>query len=456
ASWNGSMWKPLGLFPEGVSGGSAGVFALTSFDDKLIVGGFFSGAGGISANKIASWDGINWALLGPGMSNGRISALVAYDGNLIAGGSFTTAGGIPAKRLAFWNGGIWQALLPGTNKDLFSLEVLNGKLFIGGTFDMLNLAQIYKIAAWDGVDWSSLGSGMNNGEDAWASVNAIVAYDNSLFVGGSFIMAGEKPSPYIAQWTKECTDGGDYDSDNISDMCDNCQLTSNFDQIDTDGDGVGDACQFVETTPQGSGVVTNPGAGVEITFDNVTSSGNTEVTYSAEGPASGNDFQIIPANMPAYYGISTEAGFSGAVEICINYDDAGLSDADEAALTLQHYDDGLSDWTNITSNLDTVTNIICGSTTSLSPFAVAISSAPGCCVGLTGDLSGTNNDTPDISDLTALINHLFVTLDALDCKAEANTNGDPACSIDISDLTALINHLFVTFEQLSPCGQECY
>ncbi|MEE8577117.1 MAG: hypothetical protein V3T31_07660 [candidate division Zixibacteria bacterium] len=79
----------------------------------------------------------------------------------------------------------------------------------------------------------------------------------------------------------------------------------------------------------------------------------------------------------------------------------------------------------------------------------------GCCVYMTGDLAGPANVSPDISDLTALVNHLFVTLDPLDCAGEANMNGDDACSIDISDLTALINNLFITFEDMPLCGPGC-
>ncbi len=37
------------------------------------------------------------------------------------------------------------------------------------------------------------------------------------------------------------------------------------------------------------------------------------------------------------------------------------------------------------------------------------------------------------------------------CPAEANTNGDACGNIDISDLTKLVNHLFVIFEMLALC-----
>ncbi|MEE8575979.1 MAG: S8 family serine peptidase, partial [candidate division Zixibacteria bacterium] len=87
--------------------------------------------------------------------------------------------------------------------------------------------------------------------------------------------------------------------------------------------------------------------------------------------------------------------------------------------------------------------------------AVAQLPSVSCCVNLTGNVNGDLADGVDISDLTKLVNHLFVTFESLPCPAEANTNGDLACGVDISDLTKLVNHLFVTFEALAACNPAC-
>ena len=76
----------------------------------------------------------------------------------------------------------------------------------------------------------------------------------------------------------------------------------------------------------------------------------------------------------------------------------------------------------------------------------------GCCEGNTGNVNGDAGNAVNLSDLTALVNHLFVTFAPLSCRAEANTNGDAGCSISLSDVTRLVNHLFVTFEPLAICG----
>lgn len=67
-----------------------------------------------------------------------------------------------------------------------------------------------------------------------------------------------------------------------------------------------------------------------------------------------------------------------------------------------------------------------------------------CWGGLTGDLDRSGEIT--LTDLTLMINHLFVTFEELPCPATVNTSGDAACERTLTDLTRLVNHLFVTFE----------
>ncbi|MEE8576573.1 MAG: kelch repeat-containing protein, partial [candidate division Zixibacteria bacterium] len=75
-----------------------------------------------------------------------------------------------------------------------------------------------------------------------------------------------------------------------------------------------------------------------------------------------------------------------------------------------------------------------------------------CCHGTAGNVNYDESDNVDISDLTLIVNHLFVTFETLPCAAEANTSGDEGCSIDFSDLTSLFNHLFVTFDEPPACS----
>ncbi|MEZ7891553.1 MAG: hypothetical protein QMC67_07385, partial [Candidatus Wallbacteria bacterium] len=152
-------------------------------------------AGGISASRIAKWDGSNWSALGDGI-DGMVYAL-AFDGsgNLYAGGAFTEAGGIAAKYIAKWNGTTWSALGTGMNNTVFTLAVSGTSLYAGGAFTEAGGNAASYMAKWNGTTWSVLGTGMNN------VVNA-VAVDGSgnLYAGGNFTMAGGIAASHVAKW----------------------------------------------------------------------------------------------------------------------------------------------------------------------------------------------------------------------------------------------------------------
>jgi hypothetical protein len=74
-----------------------------------------------------------------------------------------------------------------------------------------------------------------------------------------------------------------------------------------------------------------------------------------------------------------------------------------------------------------------------------------CCVGLTGNVDCDGSDGVDISDLTALIDFLYVSFTPLCCDAEANTDGQTG--LDIADLSALIDYLYISFNPSAACNQ---
>src|SRR5207249_1562429 len=91
----------------GVPGVNDDLLGLTVYSSRLIAGGFFSGAGGQSANLVAQWNGSGWTNLpgGPGTPGGSIYASsFAIDGSdLIVGGQFFVTQGAVANAIARWN-----------------------------------------------------------------------------------------------------------------------------------------------------------------------------------------------------------------------------------------------------------------------------------------------------------------------------------------------------------------
>jgi hypothetical protein len=110
-----------------------------------------------------------------------------------------------------------------------------------------------------------------------------------------------------------------------------------------------------------------------VTFSNVTTGGTTTVTSSRTGTPPPSGFKL--GQPPVYYDLSTTAGFTGPIQVCIHY--TGVSFAKEQSLKLFHQEDTDADgtpdtWRNVTDPgyPDTVNDVICGTVTGLSPFAM--------------------------------------------------------------------------------------
>lgn len=71
--------------------------------------------------------------------------------------------------------------------------------------------------------------------------------------------------------------------------------------------------------------------------------------------------------------------------------------------------------------------------------------------GRTGNIDSDPAKGIDISDVTKLIDFLFISLTPPDCIASANTDGDLEGGVDISDVTRLIDFLFISFDPTEYC-----
>jgi len=201
-----SFWSALG---SGVTRGEyndACVYTLTPYNNQLIAGGFFSAAGGVSAQSIAAWNGTSWSPLGSGI-RGHVLASTVYGDHLIAGGEFRAAGGVSVNYLAAWNGSSWSDVGGGVMRvwgqpptyelAVNVLAVHADRLIAGGRFTATEDCHADNIAAWDGSSWSALGWGIAYG---YYGVLALGSFDDRLITGGDIIGAGAMLVEYIAAW----------------------------------------------------------------------------------------------------------------------------------------------------------------------------------------------------------------------------------------------------------------
>jgi hypothetical protein len=252
AQWDGARWKPVG------NGMNGAVYALEVYDDHLFAGGSFTRAGEREAHRVAVWNGWSWNPVGEGLGSNSDDVLdfEPYGGLLYAAGDFHWAGDNWVPGIAAWDGRSWSRAGPidALYRDsshwgpyLRQLATWNGRLVACGVFDEVMGESAFGLAVWDGETWASLGPvllgqaraiGVHQGRlvvggniteeggnprqdgsvrqhdgEGWlamgsglgpyntsSTVTAMVSWRGSLFVGGDFVTAGGKPSPFFARW----------------------------------------------------------------------------------------------------------------------------------------------------------------------------------------------------------------------------------------------------------------
>jgi mucin-19 len=170
---------------------------------------------------------------------------------------------------------------------------------------------------------------------------------------------------------------------------------------------------------------------VTLTFSNVTQLGVTSLTTSPTGPPAPSGFQLGTPGV--YYNLSTTATYTGSVMVCINYTGITFTQAPQ----IFHYQGGV--WTNITSSLNTTIKIVCGSTTSFSPFALfqpsAIStttsiSAPSVSYGASGSVTVSVSSTSG-----AVTGSVSLSVDGGAPSTMSLTNGSAIFNVGVLNAT---------------------
>ncbi len=204
----------------------------------------------------------------------------------------------------------------------------------------------------------------------------------------------------------------DIDLDLIPDAEDNCLTVSNYDQIDTDEDGIGDVCD--DCTDTDGDYFGDPGY-----------------------PTNTCPLDNCPSVPNPYDPDSDGDGYGDACDVCPGFDDDLDSDSDGWADGCDNCpDDPNPGQEDVNGN---GIGDICD----------------GCCADRVGDANGLGGDEPTIGDVSTMIDALFIGGDpvVIACLTEADVNQsggtDPQPDdITIGDISTLIDYLFITGSSL--------
>ncbi|MEP7233883.1 MAG: hypothetical protein ABI778_01185 [Ignavibacteriota bacterium] len=186
AHWTGDRWEALG------SGTDSTVLAIGFVGGILYVGGNFRTAGGKSANYIAKFDTLSksWSPILDGTFNGVDGGVAAItlvlSGDVLVGGGFTKAGSVVANKIASLSNGKWYDLKGGVGGPNSLVSVITSRGLIGGSFNSAGGLSKSNIASWKGNNWSDLS------EFPWGFDGPVysIADPGPLFVGGEFHKSG--------------------------------------------------------------------------------------------------------------------------------------------------------------------------------------------------------------------------------------------------------------------------
>jgi hypothetical protein len=213
AMWDGSAWHALG------DGFDDKVYALAlDAAGNLYAGGYFEHSGTLTVNYIAKWDGSSWSALGDG-TNANVNAILTSGSDVYVGGAFNRAGGLLSRKVARWDGAAWNQVGYGFSGIVFALEMAGNYLYAGG--DMaercdnencsaytrvnriaeINVTNLENDKTWDGLQY-----GFNNTVRAMAIIDS----PTRLYAGGNFTQicgnlacsSGNTPVNYIAKWNQ--------------------------------------------------------------------------------------------------------------------------------------------------------------------------------------------------------------------------------------------------------------
>ena len=506
-AWDGSDWVDLGF-------GKDGDFrAVTVWDNKLVVGGHFDTAAGVPAKCVAVWDGANWSGLGEGLT-GRVQALLEFEGDLYAGGDFQATGdGTPINYIARWNGASWEQVGTGFSREVCCLFIYDGKLTAGGRLG----APLSSVAAWDGAAWSRVGDGTDlyrvraltefQGELIAGGQYGIRRFDGANWLptiapstgdlydfevfDGKLVAAGklglfEGVELNRIAWRESF----DQDADGVYDINDNCIWVDNPAQENADGDLLGDLCDDCygcetsvylhhvsglknsDTVYAGtpvrfyfavSGFPENPAFGLTLwlklhspdgavwdlpVLDTVSlgwyENFHDDVYFPTSG-VTGTESDTLGFAAVSLLGAGLPAGFS---DVAFYVTTEFSADQEGKTICIDSCSSGTSvDWLMSYKTGGDMVPYWDG------PHCFTIYS---CCRGMTGDIANDNGEV-DVTDIGAMIDHLFLTLEPLACFSSGNINypgsgySETDDIVDIVDLQLLIDNQFLTLSPLPPC-----
>lgn len=212
---------------------------------KILIGGAFTHINGVARAAVArlNSDGTLDSSFDAADPDAAVKTIaVQEDGKVLIGGDFTSVDASSRRHVARLqtDGTLDNSFDAGSGPDKSVDDAVlqdDGKVVIAGDFDQVNGNGRSKLARLNAD--GSVDAGFDPGEGADKRIaSAAVQDDGKILIGGEFSSYAGVGENNVARVLAE----PDSDDDGTPDSTDNCPVVANEDQLDTDLDGIGNAC----------------------------------------------------------------------------------------------------------------------------------------------------------------------------------------------------------------------
>ncbi|GAA5527334.1 Ig-like domain-containing protein [Herpetosiphon gulosus] len=187
-TWDGSQWQALNT--------------PASFDQVVIVEAYGNNVYISDGFQLARWDGSQWTTLATNVVN--IGEVEPTANGVYIAGTFSSVGGVTASKIAYWNGTAWSGLTGEIDGSIYDLETGADGLYVAGWFrGIINGIYSPGILRWDGTAWHGLEGGVRSSAtpNQPGSVSSLAATPTRMLMYGSFDRVGNTyESNQIAAW----------------------------------------------------------------------------------------------------------------------------------------------------------------------------------------------------------------------------------------------------------------
>ncbi|XSG77754.1 Ig-like domain-containing protein [Herpetosiphon llansteffanensis] len=187
-TWNGTQWQALNT--------------PASFDKVVIVEAHGNTVYISDGFQIARWDGTQWTTLATNVVN--IGEIEPTANGVYIAGTFSSVAGVTAPKIAYWNGSTWSGLSGVVDGAIYDLEMGADGLYVAGSFrGITNGIVSGGILRWDGSAWHGLAGGVqaNVVSTHPGVVYSLAATPTRMLMYGNFIRVGNQyESAMIAAW----------------------------------------------------------------------------------------------------------------------------------------------------------------------------------------------------------------------------------------------------------------